>query len=377
MTSVRLTSLVALALLTPACSSAPSVRPAPDPGADSAPTLDLDAALSAWAEVERHRGVSAAVIFPDGTEWVAAAGIEAEGVPLRPDHLIWIASVTKTVTGAVVLQLAQEGALGLDDPVSDWLPPHPHVDPPITIRELLNHTNGLGNYTANPELSARIASDPTHQFTPGELIDLIPEPAFIRGERTQYTNSAFLLLGRIAEEATGTPLPDLWRTRLFEPLGLDDPFLPGVQEPTGPVATAWAGRADLSVPPLSRMSLVMIGSYAFGLHANAHFMARWGRALFTSDLLTPEMRAEMTRLLPAAGNIPGETGVGLGIRGYGYLNRTQWGHSGGSPLGSSLMLFDPETGITVAVVMNQGAGADHFTLAPRLLDIASRQLEHR
>ena len=73
----------------------------------------------------------------------------------------------------------------------------------------------------------------------------------------------------------------------------------------------------------------------------------------------------------AAGNIPGETGAGLGIRGYGYLEREQWGHSGGSSLGSSLLLFDPSTGTTVAVIMNQGRGAQHFALAPQLLQIAT------
>ncbi len=367
MTVLRIAGLLVLAPLALACSAARPTSP-------TAVTA-LDAAISEWAAVERHRGVSAAVVLPDGTEWVGAAGIEADGVPLGPDHLVWIASITKTVTGAVVLQLVDEGVLSLDDTVSDWLSPHPHVDPAITIRQLLDHSNGLGNYTSNPALQTRVARDPDHVFSAGELVDLIPEPAFPRGTRTQYTNTSFLLLGIIAERATGRSMTDLWDDRLFEPLGLDDVFLPGAREPSGPVATAWAGRADVPVAPLSQMSLVSLGSYAFGLHANARFVARWGRALFTGDLLTVEMRSEMTRMRPAAGNIPGETGVGLGIRGYGYLGREQWGHSGGSPLGSSLLLFDPETRITVAVVMNQGAGADHFRLAPLLLDVASKQMD--
>ena len=75
----------------------------------------------------------------------------------------------------------------------------------------------------------------------------------------------------------------------------------------------------------------------------------------------------MLELVPAAGNIPGESGAGLGIRSYGYLGRTQYGHSGGFPTGSSLMVFDPESGVTVAVVMNQGTGAAHFDLVPVLL----------
>jgi hypothetical protein len=76
--------------------------------------------------------------------------------------------------------------------------------------------------------------------------------------------------------------------------------------------------------------------------------------------------------VPAAGNIPGDTGAGLGIRSYQYLDRTQFGHSGGSGMGRRLLLHDPDTGVTVAVVMNQGQGAEHFVLAPQLLAIATR-----
>ena len=78
-------------------------------------------------------------------------------------------------------------------------------------------------------------------------------------------------------------------------------------------------------------------------------------------------------MVSAAGNIPGETGSGLGLRGYAYLGGNQIGHSGGSQFGSSLLLYDLATGVTVAVVMNQAGGADHFVLAPALLRVAIRK----
>ena len=83
------------------------------------------------------------------------------------------------------------------------------------------------------------------------------------------------------------------------------------------------------------------------------------------------MAQKMLKFVPAAGNIPGESGAGLGIRKYNFLNREQYGHSGGSPLGSSLMIYDPTSEITVVVIMNQGRGAQHFLLAPKLLEISS------
>jgi CubicO group peptidase (beta-lactamase class C family) len=120
------------------------------------------------------------------------------------------------------------------------------------------------------------------------------------------------------------------------------------------------------------MSLLTIGNSALGLLSNARTMARWGHELFAGTVLSARGQEEMRTLVPAAGNIPGESGAGLGIRGYAYLGRTQLGHSGGAPLGSSLLLHDPSTRVTVVVIMNQGQGADHFSLAPGLLEIATR-----
>jgi hypothetical protein len=80
----------------------------------------------------------------------------------------------------------------------------------------------------------------------------------------------------------------------------------------------------------------------------------------------------MRTLVPAAGNIPGESGAGLGIRAYNYLGRTQFGHSGGSSVSSTLMVHDPAIGATVAIIMSQGVGAGHFDLMPTLLAILNR-----
>ena len=100
-------------------------------------------------------------------------------------------------------------------------------------------------------------------------------------------------------------------------------------------------------------------------------MARWGHELFTGRVISEGMQRQMRTLVRAAGNVPGESGAGLGIRGYTSLGRTQLGHSGGSTFSSALLLHDPATRVSVVALMNQGAGADS-TLAPRLLEIATR-----
>ncbi len=364
MAAMRIAAVLALSL-----ALLDSAEPGAQPAFPATVASALTQAINQWAARPGHVGVSAAVVLSDGAEWTAAAGFAGAGEPLVADHLIQIASITKTMTAAVVLQLVDEGVLRLDDPLSRWLPPRQHVDPAITLRQLLNHTNGLSNYTTFRALGEAIDANPARVFTPDELLDFIGPPQFAAGASTEYTNTAFVLLGQVVERATGRSIVDLYRQRLWTPLELNGVFLPGFEEPVGIVAMARTG--SLFSAPLDHMSRLSIGYSAFGLFATASTVARWGRQLFDGHVISEAMQHEMRQLVPAAGNIIGETGAGLGVRGYRYLGRTQFGHSGGSSFGSSLLLFDPETLTTVAVLANQDAGADHFLLAPALLRIAS------
>lgn len=325
-------------------------------------------ALNTWAGAPGHHGVSAAAVFADGTEWSAAAGRAGLAESLQRSHLIAIGSVTKTMTAAVILQLAAEGRLSLDDSISLHLPPRLHVNPAITIRQLLNHTSGVANYTGTAALSQAIAASPGHVFSADELLDFIGPPRFAPGTNTEYTNTSFLLAGQIAERVGNADIASLYRTRLWLPTGLTGPWLPGFGGAPGPVAMSLS-QAGL-VSPTDRMEVLSVGHSAFGVMATASDVARWGHALFTGSVISGAMQSEMRQLVPAAGNIPGESGSGLGIRGYTYFGRQQLGHSGAAAFGNALLLHDSSARVTVVVLMNQATGADHFVLGPTLLSIA-------
>lgn len=358
----RLSGLLLLAVLLPHTALA---KAAPGPG--QARAAALQAALDQWAARPGHHGVSAAVIWADGREWVGAAGHEDSSSAMRPEHLLPLASITKTMTGAVILQLAEERRLSLDDSVSRWLGTRPNLAPGVTIRQLLNHTSGVGSYDGGALIRAR--ADRRHVFTADELIAALPAPQFTPGERTLYTNSAFVILARVAEHVTGQPMHRLLRERLWAPSRLTEIFMVGHEPAPGPVPRAYSLWGH--VQPLDDLSRITVGHGAGAVYASARAVARWGRALFGDSLLSPATQRAMRTLVPAAGNIPGESGAGLGIRGYDFGGRRQLGHSGGSPFGSSLMLYDPDRRITVAVLTNQATGADHFVLAPALLELAS------
>jgi D-alanyl-D-alanine carboxypeptidase len=318
--------------------------------------------------------VSAAVILADGSTWEGTAGPARTGEALQPHHQLVIASITKTVTSALVLQLAEEGRLGLDDSVGRWLGELRNVAPQITLRQLLNHTSGVANYTTHPAFAAALAADRSHVFTPRELLDrFVGTPDFAPGQGTLYSNTGFLLLGLVAEAASGQPIANEFRLRFWNPLGLEEVFLPIAEPARGIVANAWMSASGglREVDPLANPAALSARGVAWGLIASAGNVARWGRALFAGDVLGAEMRLEMLQFVPAAGNIAPETGSGLGVRRYLYDGREIWGHSGGAPDGASLLAHDPLSGITIAVIANQDQGTlglAHFLLAGRLLD---------
>src|SRR5262249_34406804 len=145
----------------------------------------------------------------------------------RADTHFRIASNTKTMTAAVIVQLAQEGKLGLGDPISKYVPGVPDGDS-ITLAQLLAMRSGLYNYTDAPELSASVDRAPTKAWTPGELLAMAftRPPSFPPGAAFQYSNTNYTLLGLVAERVDGRPLASAMQDRLFGPLGMHGTALP-------------------------------------------------------------------------------------------------------------------------------------------------------
>jgi len=141
-----------------------------------------------------------------------------------------IGSVSKLYTAGVILKLAEEGSLSLDDPVSRFASHIPNGDE-ITVRRLLNHTSGLANYTENMAFNLKTVLL-RRRWNVDEVLDVIrqQEPIAAPGVRHYYSNSNYVVLGRIAEVAGGKPFADLLNDELLRPLGLTNTFLAAGEE---------------------------------------------------------------------------------------------------------------------------------------------------
>ena len=218
--------LVGVALLIAACS-----RPGSTAGSSALKPIDQAALQTMVDTTAKELLIPGAVVLlrtPQG-EFTVAYGTTLLGTtnPPRADTHFRIASNTKTMTAAVIVQLAQEGKLSLDDPVSKYVPGVPNGDN-ITIAELLEMRSGLYNYTDDPEISASLDRDPTKVWTPAELLAIAfaHPPNFPPGTDYQYSNTNYALLGLIAEKVDGKPLAQSMQDRLFGPLGMKDTMLP-------------------------------------------------------------------------------------------------------------------------------------------------------
>jgi D-alanyl-D-alanine carboxypeptidase len=163
----------------------------------------------------------------DGHRTVRAVGGLADRRsrrPLRPGDRFRVGSNTKTFVATVVLQLAGEGRLALEDTVERWLPGLVPGGGAITVRQLLNHTSGLPDYAPEDDDSfiRQVLADRRRKWTPQELVGIAMArpPLFAPGAAWGYSNTGYVLLGLIAEAASGRPLATELRRRIFAPLHL-------------------------------------------------------------------------------------------------------------------------------------------------------------
>ncbi|GAK56294.1 hypothetical protein Despr_1056 [Candidatus Vecturithrix granuli] len=323
---------------------------------------DLQAALDLVRSVKNVTGVSAAVIAPGQGTWLGASGVSYAGPDgeMRTDMLLSAGSITKMFVATVILQLAQEGVLTLDDQLQTWLPDLPNylsdpasADMTITIRQLLNHTSLLYDYAEDPELQGLILANPYKIWTPEELVSYIrpfesPTPWF-------YSNTNYLLLGMIIKQATGNSVSTELQQRIFAPLNLTETYLEIEQSlPAGrELAHGWYDVTGDGIPDdfsiFPRNSLYSMAWTAGGIVSTPENTARFLQALLTGQLLSPVYLNDMLNAIP----ISSELGYGLGIFKVAFTSEISlWGHVGEIPGYTSVVLYLPGANIVTAVFTN-------------------------
>lgn len=332
-------------------------------------------------------GITAAINVDGLAIWQGATGFAARnvdannnllpgGIPMTTSTLSHMYSVTKTFTSPLVLELAREGYFSLEDPVSKFIPFLPYInaelDGSVTIRQLLAHESGWSDYPSEPMVLLAVAAYPDKVFTPFEILGVVHQIA-PKGTVRSYSSTNYTTLGAIVEIATQKPVEMHFRTRFFTPLQLNSMYL-SIREPN-PAGSLLASPHDNFYPlnaafeylgnPLrfpfawtnvSALPFTAIHSMAFtggGLVSNVADLARWGNDLFNARATSQATVEEMIRSISAT---PDESGdyLGYGIWANDRISETDYfvGHNGRAPGYRSVMFYQPDRKMTIAVMTN-------------------------
>lgn len=310
-------------------------------------------------------GLQVAVRLPDGQTWLGSAG-NAEFLPDRPvvdDTVFSIASVSKTFVAALILELAQEGRLDLDVPFGRYWTDAPRKDV-VTIRQLLSHTSGIYNFFEHPRyfqisrawlrpVSAPGLASREHAWTYDEIMDLVKSGYCKAGECYHYSNTNYVILGRIAEAVGGAPLHEQLRQRFFEPLGMTDTvYQPAELPPADAAHGHWdygTGYSDHTRDArlLPFVAALTVADAAGAIASTAGDLATWAAALYGGAVLAPESLAQMTTMLS-----PGFYGLGTDVA--VFAGHRAYGHRGGLRGFEASMWYFPEEGVSIVLLSNQG-----------------------
>jgi D-alanyl-D-alanine carboxypeptidase len=290
-----------------------------------------------------------------------------------------IASVTKSFTAVAVLRLVAEDRVVLDAPIESYLPgvvrgtgEGAGIDGhDITVRQLLQHTSGLPNYTNYLD-----KSDPLRRVEPIELVQLAlsHRPDFAPGTGWRYTNTGFTVAGMLVERVTGKDIRAAVTDLVIRPAGLRDTYWP----PTGETGIRGPHAHNYRLDPANPQGpLVDFTEFEPSLAGAAGAMVstpsdlnRFWRELLGGRLLPGRMLAEMTTAVPAPDFGPG-VAYGLGLFQFplscgGYA----WGHAGGIPGGVSNVSAQDSSGREVTVYMTASTGPQAANRLRHTFDLA-------
>lgn len=290
-----------------------------------------------------------AVLRRGGRTEVYRSGVAdiGTGRPPSPTDHMRLASIAKAYSGAVALRLVDQGRLGLHTTIGRRLPQLPAAWGKVTLRQLLNHTSGLPDFSSSADFREILAKDPHHVFDSRRLLDFVAgQPlAFRPGSRYQYSNSDNIAIALMAEAATGRRYEDLLKHLVYRPLGARETSLPEGFRLPEPYLHGYAVAPP--APPEDVTELFgTSGVWASGaVVATPDDLGRFIRGYAGGGLLSPHTRKEQLKFLPGASSEPAGPGVnsaGLALFRYATRCGVLYGHTGNTAGYTQLAAATPD-----------------------------------
>ena len=262
------------------------------------------------------------------------SNIATRARPWRGQHYR-IASMAKAVNGAVALTLVSRGRLSLDDTIGERLPGVLPLAADVTLREALHHTASLPDYIHDPAFVAELQSDPTQYMTPLELLDFVAgtQPEFGPGKRYFYSDTDNVIVGLMAEAATGESYDELLERLVYSRAGLKNTSLPITVEMPTPYMHGY--EVPVGTPPedVSEFLNPALAWASGGIVSTPNDVNRFFRAYVGGKLFKKNTRRAQANFIIGSSSPPGpgRNRAGLGLFRYKTHCGTMFGHTGSFP----------------------------------------------
>ena len=360
--NARMTALAVTAVLLLATSGCTDKSTSTQPSATAPPASSEAArpipdALAQRLDTSVNQAMTAAAIpgaivgmwGPDGS-YVRAFGVadKATRAPMKTAFYSRIGSVTKTFTVTGVLQLADQGKLGLDDPIAKFVDGVPQGDK-ITLRQLARMQSGLFSYSESTAFQQVMFADPRRAFTPHELLNYaFAQPnRFPPGEGFEYCNTTTVLLVLVVEKVSGQPLHSYIHDHIVAPLGMSNTSFPTTNAFPEPHSQGYTVQTADGKEAAATDWNPSWGWAAGAMISTLDDMHVWAPALATGKLLSPQMQTQRLQTVGSPG-MPPQDGYGLGI-----FNIGGWiGHNGSLPGYQTVAVYLPQKQTTLVILIN-------------------------
>ena len=280
------------------------------------------------------------------------------GLPMRANDRMRIASAAKAFSGATALSLVSKGKLSLDDTIGEHLPELPEAWHEVTLRQLLNHTSGLPDFSQSSAFRDALFESLTQAPPPERLLSFVEdEPLnFEPGTRYRYSNSDNIAVALMVEAATGRTYEEQLQKQVYGPLGLTKTSLPRGANLKPPFIHGYDN--DPSERPPEDLSEIIAAGWAWasgGIVSTPADLNTFIRGYVGGELFDPGTRSQQRRVLEGGGSEPpgpGKNSAGLALFRYETRCGTVWGHTGNTPGYTQFMAASPDGRRSVVVSVN-------------------------
>ncbi len=277
----------------------------------------------------------------------------------RINDYMRLASTSKAFSGATALSLVSKGRLSLDDTIGERLPDLPAAWHEVTLRQLLNHTSGLPDFTQDPGFLSALQASPKNAPPPRELLTFVEdEPLrFAPGSRYEYSNSDNITVGLMVEAATSRTYERQLQRQVFGPLGLSRTSLPAGPQLPQPFIHGYDN--EPSQQPPEDLSEVLASGWSWasgGMVSTPADLSDFVRGYVDGQLFDSETQARQRRVVEGGNSDPpgpGKNSAGLGIFRYDTRCGTVWGHTGNYPGYTQFLAASPNGRRSVTVSVNE------------------------